>query len=108
MSLVDKYLKENIEENEILSFIDDSRKADEIFKDLEIAANDMIMNTIIPKMKKIQDSIEKKHQIKKNARMAVDYMGTAYIHDVFRQLLGQNILSVSSGLKRIGVPKRKK
>lgn len=100
--------KEYITENDISDFIDDSKVADAVFKDLEIASNEMIMKNIIPLMKKTEEKIVKKHKIGKNARMNVDYLGTAYIHDVFRQFLGQSLLSVTSGLKRIGFPKRTK
>lgn len=98
-----KKLKEsiNVNEGEIEDFIDDSRVADAVFKDLQIATNDMIMKTIIPGMKKYQDKIVKKYKLGKSARMNVDYFGTAYIHDVFRQLIGQEMLSVTGGLKRI-------
>lgn len=91
-----KVFKESIED-----FIDDSMIADKVFKDLEIAANDMIMKDIIPKMKKIEEKLKSKHGLKKQANMSVKNFGTAYIHDIFRQILGQQLLSVMGGLKRI-------
>lgn len=87
------------------NFISDSKLADKIFKDLQISTNDMIMKSIIPQMKKIEDKIISKYKINKNSRMSISNLGTAYIHDVFRQLLGQELLSVSGGLKRIGLKK---
>lgn len=82
-------------------FIDDSKIVDKIFKELEIAANEMIMKKIIPEMKKVQDRIYKKYNVDDYSTMNVRNFGTAMIHDVFRQLIGQSMLSVSGGLKRI-------
>lgn len=90
-----------INEDEITDFIDDSKISNAIFKDFEIATNDVIMKTIIPAMKKYEDKIVKKYKLGKSARMSIDYFGTAYLHDVFRQLIGQEMLSVTGGLKKI-------
>jgi hypothetical protein len=83
------------------SFIDDSKVADAIFKELEIAANDMIMKKIIPEMKKVETNIQKKYKTTADSTMYVKNLGSAFIHDVLRQLLGQSLLSVSGSLKRI-------
>jgi len=84
------------------SFITDSKKADAIFKELEISANQLIMKKIIPEMKKVQDKIYKKYEVDDYSTMSVKHFGSAMIHDVFRQILGQKLLSVTGGLKRIG------
>lgn len=82
-------------------FIDDSKVADAIFKELEIAANDMIMKKIIPEMKKVETAIQKKYKTTADSTMFVKNLGSAFIHDVLRQLLGQSLLSVSGSLKKI-------
>lgn len=91
-------LRDKLNEGE---FIDDSKIADKIFKELEIAANQMIMKKIIPEMKKVENKIHNKYKVDDHSTMNVKNFGTAMIHDVFRQILGQELLSVSGGLKRI-------
>ena len=82
-------------------FIGDSKKADKICKELEIAANEMIMKKIIPEMQKLEKKLHKKYGTTPTSTMNVENLGTAMIHDVFRQLLGQGMLSVRGGLKII-------
>lgn len=96
-----KVFNENNDVNEDENFIDDSKIADSIFKELEIATNDIIMKTIIPKMKSYEDKIGNKYKLSKGANMFVRNFGVAYVHDIFRQLIGQEMLSVSGALKKI-------
>jgi len=72
-------------------------KRQTIFKELEIAANDMIMKKIIPESKKIETDIQKKYKATADSTIPVKNLGSASIHDVLilhviRQLLGQSLL----------------
>lgn len=92
-------LREKLNES---GFIDDSKKADKIFKDLEIAANKIVMKTLIPAITAEEIKINKKYKTTSNqSTMFVKNFGTAFLHDILRQLVGQQILSVSGGLKKI-------
>jgi len=92
-----KFLKENYNED----FIDDSKTADKIFKDLRISSNDIIMKVIIPAMQKYEDKIRSKYKLGKFASMNVNNLGSAYIHDILSQLIGEQMLIVHSKVKKI-------
>ncbi len=83
-------------------YVIDTDVKDAIIKDLQIAANDMIMKTIIPKMKSVESKLEKKHKIDKNVTMGVKNLGSAMMHDVFRELIGQGLVQTGNLKKRIG------
>ena len=87
--------------NENFSFVDDTKMADKIFKDMEIVANKIVMKTLIPAIKKEEEKINKKYKTSTQSTIFVKNLGTAFFHDILRQLVGQQILSVTSGLKRI-------
>jgi hypothetical protein len=80
-------------------FIDDSAVADKVFQDLRIAVNDFVMKTMIPKMKMDVEKIKKKHKLGSSANMFVKNYGTAELSDIYRELLGQQLVS-SGNLKK--------
>jgi len=94
MKKFDEYLDESVED-----FVDDTKLADVVFKDLRIAANDIVMKTLIPKMKQVEQSVIKKHKLGKTANMFVKNYGTAAMHDILRELIGQELVS-SGNLKK--------
>jgi hypothetical protein len=82
-------------------FVTDSKVKDAIVKSLQIAANDLIMKTIIPAMKKTEDTLMKEHNLTKDSTMNVKGYGTAMLHDVFREIIGQGLTSMGNLKKRI-------
>ena len=98
MDILDK-IDEQINEE----FIIDSEIADKIFKDIEIASNSIVMNTILGEIKKHEKKIYKKYGkygVNEHSTMFVRHLGSAMIHDIFRQVIGHSILSVTGNLKK--------
>lgn len=93
------YRESVLKVNEDENFIDDSKVADAVFKDLRIAVHDFVMKTMIPQMKKDVEKIKKKHKLNPKANMFVKHFGTAQLDDIYRELLGQDLVN-SGNLKK--------
>jgi hypothetical protein len=96
MKVLNPSLNEDVKDT-----INDPKIKKEIFRELEKETDKFIMNNIIPKMGKIEDDIYKKYKINKNSNMEIPNLGNATIHDIFSQLIGQSMLTVNAGIKRI-------
>jgi len=97
-----KVFKESkdLDEGSVEDFIDDSAIADIVFKDLRIAVHDFVMKIQIPQMKKDIEKIKKKHKLGSEANMFVKNYGTAQLNDIYRELLGQELIS-RGNLKKV-------
>jgi hypothetical protein len=94
-------LEDFLNEANKMHVIDSDVKKD-IMKDLQIEANKMIMDTIIPKMQSIEAKLYKKHKIDKSTTIGVKNLGSAMMHDVFRELIGQGLVASGNLKRRIG------
>jgi hypothetical protein len=92
-------IRSEIVKEGIKDFVDDSELKEKILKDIRIDVNKIVMNDIIPRIKKSEDAIKKKYKLNKDANMFIKNYGTAFLHDIFRELIGQSLVS-SGNLKK--------
>ena len=61
-----------------------------------------IIDDVMSKMKKVEDDIYKEFKVDKNYIMTTN-LGKSFIHNVLKQIIGENLLSFSSGLKKLEI-----
>jgi len=83
--------KDNTAASDIELFISDSKIADAVFDDLEKDAKSFILNKLTKIMSKQVESIAKKHNVPKEARINVPNFGTAYLFSIYEQILSDNL-----------------
>ena len=72
-------------------FISNAKVADAVFNDLEKSAKGLILNTLTKMISKQVETVAKKHNVQKDSRIKVPGFGTAYLFDIYEQLLSDHL-----------------